>query len=153
MTDHGLIIATLLVGVVGVGVGVGNFIYQRKQAIITEKDYRGRTTTLVADAHWNNRTEKVIRQLLRITPTMQITPPGGTTSLYLYDTIFPDVRFKRELTDTIIAVDSGITHFMRRELQAHELRSEYLRGVVAKAEAHIEEFRKSHPNLPNYLGD
>ena len=105
------------------------------------------------DAEWTQRYEKLSRQLLRISPGLRVTEQGNDKEIFLFTEIFPDHVFRKELTETVIGLNGSNTKFERREMQPHELNSPYLRQRIADAEKLINEFRKKHPKLPNYLGD
>ena len=132
---------------------VGSFWYQRKQANIAERDFASRVEANAKDAEWTQRYEKLSRQLLRISPGLRVTEQGNDKEIFLFTEIFPDHVFRKELTETVIGLNGSNTKFERREMQPHELNSPYLRQRIADAEKLINEFRKKHPKLPNYLGD
>jgi hypothetical protein len=160
MTDHALILAGLIVGCIGLGVtgvgvyfGAGSFFYQRKQVSIAERDFTSRMEEQRLDAEWIERYEKLVRQLQRINPKLQVMDPYTKQTFVIFDEMFPNPFFRRVLLETVISIDPSETRFVRKDFQPHELKQPYLRDKVAEAERCIAEFRKKHPRLPAYLGD
>ena len=160
MTDHDLILAGLIVGCIGLGLtgvgvyfGAGSFFYQRKQVSIAEKDFTSRMEEQRLDAEWIERYEKLVRQLQRINPKLQVMDPYTKQTFVIFDEMFPNPFFRRILLETVISLDTSQTKFVRKDFQPHELKQPYLRDKVAEAERCIAEFRKKHPRLPAYLGD
>ena len=160
MSDHALILITLIVGVLtlmitGIGVyfGYGSFFYQKRQTNLAEKDYTSRTEEQRLDVEWIERYEKLVRQLQRINPKLQTMDPYTKQTFVIFEEMFPNPFFRRVLLETVINLDSSETRFVRKDLQPHELKQPYLRDKVAEAERCIAEFRKKHPRLPSYLGD
>ena len=160
MSDHVLILASVLIGcvtllVTGLGVyfGAGSFLYKKKQVGIAEKDFTSRMEEQRLDAEWIERYEKLVRQLLRINPKQQATDPYTKQTFVIFDEMFPIPLFRKVLLETVIAIDTSQTKFVRKDFQPHELKQSYLRDKVAEAERCIAEFRKKHPRLPAYLGD
>ena len=160
MSDHALILVTLIVGVLtfavtGIGVyfGIGSFFYQRKQTTIAEKDFTCRTEEQRVDAEWIERYEKLVRQLQRINPKLQVMDLYTKQTFVIFDEMFPIPLFRKVLLETVIAIDPSGARFVRKDFQPHELKQAYLRDKIAEAERFIAEFRKKHPRLPAYLGD
>src|SRR5213595_3234643 len=77
--------------------------------------------------------------------------PRGLSDSHISWYSFRGSGHRKELTETVIGLNGSNTKFERREMQPHELNSPYLRQRIADAEKLINEFRKKHPKLPNYL--
>jgi hypothetical protein len=109
------------------------------------KDIQERKNQDAIDADWAIRYEKVVNQLRKINPHVQVQEPGVTGTTMMYTTIFPDHRFRADLQTYIVPLDSSGTVFLPRSPRPDELRSPKMREIITKAEQLLGEFRKNHP--------
>jgi hypothetical protein len=115
------------------------------------KDIQERKNQDAIDADWAVRYEKVVNQLRKINPHLQVQEPGVTGTTMMYTTIFPDHRFRADLQTYIVPLDSSGTVFLPRSPRPDELRSPKMREIIANAEQKLIGFRKNHPFAAQHL--
>lgn len=132
--------------------GIWSLIYTRRQTTLMAQDIQQRKVQDTADADWALRYEKLVNQLRNINPVIQVQEPGTNSTIALYATIFPDVKFRSDLQVYIVPLDRSQTQFVPKSPRPDELRSPKMREIIAKAEALIQKFRKEHPGGAHHLG-
>ena len=130
--------------------------YTKRQTEIMEGQIQKQETQDKEELDWSERFERLANQLVRINPGLTIVPRGHQTGtgIVLYSSIFPDPKFREALETYIVQVNTGRTHFSKRNPRPDELHRTNLRETIRDAEQYMAEFQKRNPgiDLKYYLG-
>jgi hypothetical protein len=104
------------------------------------------------EANWEKRLHQLASQLVAVGPRQAMNETGQDSSIPLYETIFPDLRFRALLEQHVIEIDRKRTRFTPRYPRPAQLRDPILRTTVETAESLIRDFRQSHPEFAQLVG-
>ena len=63
---------------------------------------------------WSDRFERLVRQLSRINPALQVQENGKVSTITLYSSIFPDRKLQEAIENYIVQVNSSRAQFLPR---------------------------------------
>ena len=141
-----------IIGAVGGICGLIAVFYAWRQTKVMSDDIRSRKQQEAEEIEWAARFELVMNQLLRINPLLQVQEPGASVPINLYQTIFPDLEFRKAVESYIVQLDRSQTQFLPRRPRPDELRSANMRKTLEKAETLLKAFRQNHPGAVHHLG-
>lgn len=145
-------IALSIIGALGGICGIVSLVYAHRQTRLIEEDLRNRHARDDEDRAWSAKFERVMNQILRISPHLQVQEPGVNGLTMMYTSIFPDPIFRSALESYVVMLDKTRTQFLPRSPRPDELRSRNLRETVEKAEFLLMDFREKHPGASHHLG-
>src|ERR1700722_5144112 len=140
-----------VIGAVGGICGLFSLLYARRQTRLIEEDLRNRQARDDEDRAWSIRFERVMNQILRVSPHLQVQEPGVHGLTMMYTSIFPDPVFRLAVESYLVQLDRTRTLFLPRSPRPDELRSKNLRETVEKAEFLLMDFRQKHPGAAHHL--
>jgi hypothetical protein len=144
--------ALSIIGGVGGVCGVVAIYYAWRQTKLMSDDIRSRKQETEDEIEWAARFERVMRQVLRINPYLQVKVAASETPINVYSTIFPNAEVRRVIQSYIVELDSSQTQFLPRRPRPDELRSASMRKVVEQAENSLQAFRERYPDAVHHLG-
>jgi len=102
------------------------------------------------DQRWATRSEKLVKHLIRINPSMSVKEQGADFEIGLYTTIFPERELQHLIERFLVETDRNRCVFTPRTLEPHELRSSIVQETITKTEKGLEAFSVSHPKSASY---
>jgi hypothetical protein len=144
--------ALSIIGGVGGICGIVALYYAWRQTRLMSEDIRSRRREAEEDIEWAARFERVMNQLLRINPYLQVKVAASAEPINAYNTIFPGAESRRTIQAYIVQLDPSATQFLPRRPRPDELRLTTTRNAVKQAEVALQSFRQRYPDAVHHLG-
>ena len=151
MSEHWQTALSIIGGVGGV-CGAIALYYAWRQTKLMSDDIRSRKREAEDDIEWAARFERVMNQLLRINPYLQVKVASSETPINVYSTICPNAEMRRSVQAYIVELHPSGTEFLPRRPRPDELRSANMRKIVEQTEKLLQAFRKKYPDAVHHLG-
>jgi hypothetical protein len=145
-------------GIVGGICGVWSVIYARHQTELArrqmetmERDINDRRKQDAEDDRWAERFEVLSTKLRRINPHLQVQEPGVNGVTWIYTTMYLDPKFRLDIENYVVLLNSTGTVFLPRKPQPYEFRSRRMRETIENAETLMQKFIDAHPSCKQHL--